>query len=155
MNPTTLAKLLNVDPVTLRRWTVRYAPYLSPGASPVKGKTRTFTHDDVRVLHYVGILRDTGTQLEEIDVRLKELQDNGWAELPAVPSEWETTDETMPVTEAANRAYQMAQVAVLQKELEHTKNALLAAQNRVTELEELLSGKVALEVRETFTWSWN
>jgi DNA-binding transcriptional MerR regulator len=148
MNPTTLAKLLNVDPVTMRRWTLRFAPYLSPSASPSKGKTRTFTDDDVRVLRYIGILRDTGTDLDEIENRLKELQNNNWADLPPVPSEWETPNDTMPVMEAASRAYQLAQVAVLQKELEHTKNSLLAAQDRVAELESQLSGKASIETEK-------
>jgi DNA-binding transcriptional MerR regulator len=148
MNPTTLAKLLNVDPVTMRRWTVRYAPYLSPNASPAKGKTRTFTHDDVRVLHYIGALRDAGTQLDEIEERLKEMQENDWIDLPHIPAEWETSDETMPVTEAASRAYQLAQVAILQKELEHTKNALQVAQNRLVELETRLASKAALETEK-------
>jgi DNA-binding transcriptional MerR regulator len=148
MNPITVARLLKVDPVTMRRWTQRFGPYLSPSASPAKGKTRAFTHDDVRVLRYIGILRDTGAQLEDIEIRLGEMQNNGWADLPPVPPEWETSDDAMPVVEAASRAYELAQVAVLQKELEHTKNSLQAAQNRVVELESLLTGKAALETEK-------
>jgi DNA-binding transcriptional MerR regulator len=134
-NITELAKLLGIDRITLGRWVERYAPYMSPGATPPKGKARNLTETDVRVLHLVATLRDTGIDHDDIELRLKEMQGNGWSELPEIPSEWQQISETMPVTEAASRAYELAQVAVLQSELKHVQQALQEVQGRVVQLE--------------------
>jgi chromosome segregation ATPase len=136
MNITTLARLLGVDRITLGRWTDRYISYMSPGATPPKGKTRNLNDIDVRVLHLIATLRDTGIDHDDIEQRLKEMQSSGWENLPEIPPEWVGATETMPVNEAASRAYELAQVAVLQSELKHVQQALEVAQNRVVQLEE-------------------
>ena len=145
MNVATLAKLINVHPDTVRRWSKDYRQFMSPTATPQKGKTRVLTTHDAAVLLYVSTSRDNGLDRAEILERLAELQTGGWADLPEIPSDWfaDPSEDTMSVETAAVRASQVAQIAVLQKELEHTRSeletaqrALVEAQHRVSSLED-------------------
>lgn len=129
------AELAQVSPNTLRNWTGLFEPYLSPNASPPKGQPRILTDHDVQVLNYVSTLRDTGMSIEAIGERLHELQAGNWTELPAVPQEWRDGGDSVSVEMAASRASELAQLAVLQTELQHTRQALELAETRVRELE--------------------
>jgi DNA-binding transcriptional MerR regulator len=71
MKTATLAKLLNVSGDTLRRWTSFYEQFLTPGATPPKGKTRLLSDHDIRVLLLVATLRDAGEDPDEIVARLE------------------------------------------------------------------------------------
>lgn len=145
MKTATVAKLLNVSGDTLRRWTSVYEQFLTPGATPPKGKTRLLSDHDSRVLLLVATLRDAGEDPDEIVARLEAEQNNGWSGLPELPAEWGYSTETMPVTEAASRAYDIAQVAVLQTQIrtlegrnQELSAALDQAQKRVVDLEQTL-----------------
>ncbi|MEJ5312196.1 MAG: MerR family transcriptional regulator [Anaerolineae bacterium] len=136
MQPTSLAKLLNVSSHTLRRWTGIYARFLSPGASPAKGKPRHLSEHDLRVLFLIATLRDAGFSLEAINQRLEAEQNNGWQGLPELPSEWmASSGDTIAIEVAASRAYEIAEVAVLKNELAHITQALQNAQAEVTRLQ--------------------
>lgn len=135
-NISALADNLNIDRITIGRWAQRYAEFLSPGATPPKGKSRVLNATDVRVLYLISTLRNTGIDHDDIRVRLEELQENGWEGLPDIPDEWDAEEQTMPVTQAASRAYEMAQVAVLQSELKHVQQALEDSKQRQAELEQ-------------------
>jgi DNA-binding transcriptional MerR regulator len=145
MKIATLAKLVNVSGDTLRRWTSTYEPFLTPGATPPKGKTRLLSDHDIRVLLLVATLRDAGQDPEEIVARLETEQKNDWASLPEIPSEWGYATQNMPVAEAASRAYDLAQVAVLQTQVrtleqrnQEISTGLEQAQQRVADLEQAL-----------------
>lgn len=139
INITTLASRLNIDRMTVGRWIRRYNEYLSPPSNPYKGKSRILNDTDVRVLYLVATLRDTGISHDEIIQRLDELQADGWQQLPEVPPEWDVDDDqTITTSQAASRAYELAQVAVLQTELQHTRQSLELAQSRLKELESQL-----------------
>jgi DNA-binding transcriptional MerR regulator len=136
MQPTTLAKILNVSSHTLRRWTGIYGRFLSPGASPAKGKPRQLSEHDIRILTFIATLREAGFDLEAIQQRLETEQANGWEGLPELPPEWlmSASTPTVPVELAASRAYEIAQMAVLRKELDHTVQTLQEAQSQVEQL---------------------
>jgi DNA-binding transcriptional MerR regulator len=135
MNTKEISDLLGVVPNTIRRWCEEYHQYLSPTASPPKGKTRVFTPHDLRVLHYVSVLRDKGEPFETVAARLQAMHSDDWADLPDVPPEWLQPEEQMPVTVAASKAYDVAQIAVLQRELEFSRRQLTEAKERVSALE--------------------
>ncbi len=131
-----LADLLNVVPNTVRRWCSEYHEFLTPTAHPPKGKNRVLTLHDARVLHYVAAARDTGQAPETVRARLAAMQGADWANLPDVPPEWENPEETMLVTVAAERAYDVARVAVLQRELEMVQQQLQQAARRAETAED-------------------
>lgn len=137
MKVTYLARLLNVSVGTIRRWVGDdvYGPFLTPSASPAKGNTRIMTEHDQRVLYYVAQLREMGLSQDAILERLRRMQESDWRDLPPVPAEWDGKGDTLPMEVAANRASEMVQSAVLQKELQHVREALQLAESRVEELE--------------------
>lgn len=143
MKPTILARLLNVSGQTLRRWTDTYGRFLTPGATPPKGRSRALSARDVRVLYLVSVLRNTGQDPDRILERLETEQAQDWQGLPEIPPEWKVDPgSTVPVELAASRAYDIAQVAVLQSELQQAEKriedlslALQDAKERAQKLE--------------------
>ncbi len=136
MNVAKLAELLDVHPDTVRRWAGKdYKQFMSPTATPQRGKTRVFTTTDAAVLSYIATMRTEGKPADEIHQRLVEMQSERWIDLPEVPTYWfsDSYEETMTVELAAVRASQVAQIAVLQTELEHTRLELQAAQDQLVE----------------------
>lgn len=136
MQPKELAELLGVTSNTIRRWCDEFHKYLTPTASPPKGKQRVLGDHDARVMQFIAVARDQGQPIETIKARLDAMQADDWQGLSETPPEWSMQQETMPVALAASRAYDVAQVAVLQRELEHAQQALETAQNRVQDLEQ-------------------
>ena len=67
LTPGQIAQTLDVSTATLRRWSARFAPYLSPHTP---GKKRSYTVDDLAVLTRVRDLSATGTPLAQIDQAL-------------------------------------------------------------------------------------
>lgn len=142
MQPNDLARLMGITSNTIRRWTAEFYKYLSPQASPPKGKPRIYGEHDQRVFHFIKAARDKNKPLETIHAQLESMHADNWRGLPDIPPEWREQAETMPVSLAASKAYDLAQMAVLQRDLEHTRaeletaqNALEAAQQRVIDLE--------------------
>lgn len=133
MQPQQLARKLNVTSNTIRRWCELYHPFLSPLASPPRGKTRVLSDLDVRVLTYIGTARDLGQPQELIEMRLKAMLDNDWRDLPDLP--WSQPEDMIAVPAAAALAGEMVAVAVLQRDLEDTRQRLEASQQRVLDLE--------------------
>lgn len=136
MNPSRFAQLTGTHKNTVRRWTNIYAPFLSPSAAPATGRARSLQGHDQRVLLYVATMRDQGLDQEAITQRLSEMQANEWDGLPTVPPEWQDTGKSVPVELAAARASEMATVAALQTELQHTRQALQEARQQVELLQQ-------------------
>jgi DNA-binding transcriptional MerR regulator len=126
MNVATVSNLIEASPDSVRRWCLRYRQFMSPTATPQKGKTRNLTIHDAAVLSYIASARDNGLEHDEIAERLAEMQANGWSDLPELQVNWidDGSEDTMPVEAAAVRASQIAQIAVLQNELEHSRTEL-------------------------------
>lgn len=136
---------------TIRRWIAEFHAYLTPTAHPPKGKPRVLAPHDQRVLHYVNAARNGGQPVETIHARLSAMQSDEWEGLPEIPPEWDQRGDTITVPAAASRAYDMAQLAVLQKDLEYTRQALEAATERaeslLAELEAVRADKGASDSR--------
>ena len=148
MNIKQLADQLGVAPNTIRNWTSVYGEYLTPGANPPQGQRRTLSDHDLRVFAYVTAMKDAGHEQDEIVERLDTMQNGGWNELPEVPGEWNAADDTISLVDAANRAGSIAQLAVLQKELQYTHQELDVARGRVKDLETKLEAKAEVEAEK-------
>jgi len=68
--PHATAAMLEITPVTLRRWCEYHAAHLSPVANPLPGKARRFTGRDVEVLKHVRSLRARGLTVNDINEQL-------------------------------------------------------------------------------------
>lgn len=139
MQPFELAQLLGVSANTVRRWTRVFRSYLTPTGSPRPGNARRLTPHDVRVLRLVAQARAENQPQELIEQTLDALQAGEWRDLPDMPPEWEQPDETITLPAAASRAYDVAQIAVLQRDLEQVRGELVAASERVQALEAQLT----------------
>lgn len=71
-----IAKLLDVDPNTIRNWCKRYAPYLSPTANPPTGNDRYLSARDYNVLAYIQSAVNGGLNHHELVVKLGEMSFN-------------------------------------------------------------------------------
>lgn len=130
MNVATIAKLIDVSPDTVRRWGAQYRQFMSPTATPQKGRYRQFTTHDAAVLQYIRTSRENGLEPSEINGRLATMQADGWKELPEIPAEALAFDDNpIDMQTAAVRASQVAEIAVLRSELNHTQEALAAARH--------------------------
>jgi DNA-binding transcriptional MerR regulator len=135
-NVNSLAKLLGVSTDTVRRWTREYAEFLSPTGSPTKGKMRVLNTTDMQILTFIAGQRSLGADKDAISNKLIVLRARDWQGLPDLPSEWdETQNSTVPVELAVARASEIAQIAVLQREVEHLNKSLEEAETRVKKLE--------------------
>ncbi len=67
LTPGQIAQTLDISTASVRRWSARYAHYLSP---QTPGKKRSYTVEDLAVLTRVRDLSATGTPLVQIDQAL-------------------------------------------------------------------------------------
>ena len=65
--------MLEITPVTLRRWCEYHAEHLSAGANPPAGKARRFTGRDLEVFKHVRSLRAQGLTVSDINEQLQSL----------------------------------------------------------------------------------
>lgn len=138
MQPSQIGELLNVDAQTMRRWAKDYAPFLSPGANPPKGQTRVFDTHDQRVFLFISQLRAVGQTATDIQAALERERDLNYEGLPQLPPDWGVTDK-VELGLAQARASEIARMASLQIQLQHTTERLQEAQERVLELEDKLA----------------
>ena len=72
--PHSTANMLEITPVTLRRWCAAHAEFLSSGANPPeRGEARRFTGRDIEVLKHVKSLRAQGKTEAKINEQLRTL----------------------------------------------------------------------------------
>jgi len=72
--PHSTANMLEITPVTLRRWCAAHAVYLSPLANPPeRGEARRFTGRDIEVLKHIKSLRAHGLTEKKINEQLRTL----------------------------------------------------------------------------------
>jgi len=69
-SPTFTAELLDIKPLTLRRWCEYHAEHLSPSTNPPSGQSRRFTDKDIEVLKHIKHLRSQGFNTAIINERL-------------------------------------------------------------------------------------
>ena len=66
-----IARRLDVVPNTIRNWSKRYAPYLSPGANPAGGGERAYSLRDLNVLTFIHAAVHEGVNHDELTLQLK------------------------------------------------------------------------------------
>ena len=110
LTPGQIAQNLDVSTATVRRWSARFAPYLSPHTP---GKKRSYTVDDLAVLTRVRDLSATGTPLAQIDQAL------AVTDIPAQSSALITLTDFAQSLQSARD-----QVAHLQTQLDQQTNRL-------------------------------
>jgi multidrug resistance efflux pump len=103
----------------------------------------------LQVLALITTLKETNQDQGAILERLRAMQGDGWQGLPDLPAEWGSARATMPVDLAASRASELAQIAVLQTELQHTRAALTSALAERDSLKAELAVLQAAEVGHT------
>jgi DNA-binding transcriptional MerR regulator len=64
-------RLFDVSSETVRRWAEEFEEYLSPNASPGKGRTRLFTAEDLQVFALVSEYKNVGKTYTDVHVALK------------------------------------------------------------------------------------
>ncbi len=69
-SPTFTAELLDIKPLTLRRWCEYHAEHLSPGTNPPSGQARRFTDKDIEILKHIKHLRSQGFNTATINAQL-------------------------------------------------------------------------------------
>lgn len=104
---------------------------------PPKGQTRIYTEQDAAILNYIVVGRDRGEELDIIAERLRAFQASGWQNLPAAPPEWfkRQANELIEKSVASERARELANVAVLQVDLENMSHDLQKAQQHAQTLQ--------------------
>ena len=65
-----ICEKFGVSRETVRQWTTQFTDYLSPTATPEKGRQRNYTEEDLSVLALVSNQKSTGSTSEEIAAAL-------------------------------------------------------------------------------------
>lgn len=122
-----LATLLKQSPENIRVWTLEFSRHLSPSAVPKeKGRHRSYTDEDISVLALAADFKDRGLLFEEIH--------------EALDSGERLTPKTNPLAVATFQE----QIAVIQMQLDDTKQLLTKSNERAVAAE----GQVALLERQ-------
>lgn len=123
LSPTEVARLLQVNAHTVRRWCAAHADHLSPAANPARGGARTLTGRDLEVLRTVAQLRAQGLTGSQVNAQLAGLTfpDVEDVDAPASqdgPGAQESTALVPIALYAAERARWAAQEAELHARIE-------------------------------------
>ncbi len=106
------ADLANISASSVRLYTDKFGEFMSPGATPPKGKARLFNDDDVAVMAFVTKCKADGQTDGEIKARL----DNGeWVALREEIETRSTADGKERSELAVRLAASMSQVQMLQQ----------------------------------------
>jgi DNA-binding transcriptional MerR regulator len=124
-SPTFTAELLDIKPLTLRRWCEYHAEHLSAGTNPPSGQSRRFTDKDIEVLKHIKHLRSQGFNTAIINERLAGLT---FAEIDT-DEPTDDSEELVPV--AAQEGLQATQaIGIVVESLQKRFDALEAAHHQ-------------------------
>lgn len=76
------ATLFHVSNETIRNWSEEFSRYLSFLANPGKGRTRSFSEEDMQVLSLIAEMKGKGSTFEEIHIALGKGQRGDAPDLP-------------------------------------------------------------------------
>ncbi|MEP7288442.1 MAG: MerR family transcriptional regulator [Chloroflexota bacterium] len=104
MKPQELAKQLGIADVTLRKWAGKdFAQFLSPSATVSNGARRSFSDQDVRIMLWIGQMKDQNMPADEITAVLGTAQESDWHNLPPMPATTNDDIALMPREAAETR----------------------------------------------------
>jgi DNA-binding transcriptional MerR regulator len=137
MNVKTIARMIDISPDSVRRWSADYEDFLSATATPPSGGERKYTPHDVKVLAYISTARKTDTPHDKIREALAVMQQKNWADLPDVPQEWFSgpADGRITFADASESAQQLAQFTALQIQNQTLRQQLQEAIDRAEKFE--------------------
>lgn len=146
MKPTELAKLLDISPVTLRRWAGQeYAEFLSSSGAGQNGARRTFDDTDSRILALIAEMKAHNASGKEITLALQSARSENWRNLPPLRGMTGSESVELVSREAVNERLQAlrAQYEIVVQErddlrlrLDTTLHEKSGLQERLTELSE-------------------
>lgn len=127
-----IARMFDVTDQTVKAWSAEFTIYLSPTASPTKGRKRRFTRTDVEVFALVAEERQKGQTFEEIHAALIT---NERGKVPAIADELAVVNPTKMIVALKD---QMAGLQIQIAELHADKSE---AEGQVKLLKEQLADK--------------
>ena len=122
---------------TIRAWADEFSEYLSPMATPGKGRGRTFTPDDLTVFALITELKDQNKTYEDIHAVLKTGQRG------SPPDLTEKDLRLLSATEGEKRA--VLEIQVLQKNIIDLTERLNRAEQKATQVDELNRQNASLQ----------
>jgi len=132
-----VAQRFGVSPDTVRIWTTQFSAYLSPTASPEKGRQRNFTEEDMEILALIAAMKGQGSKFDEIAASLS-AGSRGTVPDTIIPRTTVTTTEVrrqlQQVEQALNETTQ--ELFKTQGENRLLKEQLQQRDTRITELVE-------------------
>lgn len=115
MKPGEVSKFLGIGRSTVTLWTNNdFKQYFSPGGQG-GGGNRSFTDQDIRVMHLIKTLKDSNTPVEQIHQELQQLQADDWQGLPDMPAAKTSANVPVIPTQAADVAMSMQQRSFLRE----------------------------------------
>lgn len=85
MKPQQLARLLDVNPATIRKWSEQFTEFLSPNAAGGGGAHRAYSEQDSRIMAWIAVMKAQNVSFSDIKTTLKAAQANYWHNLPPMP----------------------------------------------------------------------
>jgi DNA-binding transcriptional MerR regulator len=156
VKPHEVAQRLRTSGSTIRAWSNEFGRFLSPSASGGTGRYRDFNDQDMQILYYVKSLRNASVPLEEVHLRLEQMQAAGWTDLPLVstapPSvaQLPVVSEDMVLAERRNLlqqlAHSQARISELEQRLSHEQGEKEKLLREIADLKELM-GEMRVELK--------
>lgn len=133
------ATIFGVALETIRNWADEFQDYLSPTATPGRGKHRMYTFDDLRVFSLVADLKKQGMTYTDIHASLRNGQRG---QPPALPPE-----EIQALVVGDQERRLSLEVEYLQRSLIRAQQELDEARTALKEATQIREEKVRLETR--------
>lgn len=132
------AMIFGVARETIRNWADEFAEYLSPLATPGRGKRRMYSYDDLMVISLVAELKKQGMTYTDIHVSLKNGQRG---QPPALPPE-----EIQALVVGKQERQLELGVEYLQQSVMQLQRQLERAQGEVVALQEVKTTNIRLTI---------
>lgn len=134
-----VATIFGVALETVRNWADEFEPYLSPTATPGKGKHRMYTLDDLKVFALVADMKKRGNTYEEIHASLRV---GSRGQPPVLPP-----DEVQALVVGEQERRLSLEVEYLQRSMMKLQQQLEEAERQLKEAWAIKEEKIRLEVR--------
>ena len=86
MKPSDAAQILGISASTIRAWTLNeFKTFFSHSAQGGTGAARDLDDQDLRILHYIALLKKRGAASDSVVATLQQARSRGWRDLPELP----------------------------------------------------------------------